>query len=556
MVDGKSNPADPAGARSTENSRRRPRRRRFSSRKDHATGLSEHPGSSAEVRSGEAHSESIGTDASESAPSAMPSEGSPVAAGVRQNHTSDIVDEPHGPEAVTEEDAHVDNLGLRQQRSLLVSQFLAAIERPRRVMSFMWTSPGRITLVAFILVIAILAAGLSVAGNTNNRQTALADLSAQSEPMANATQHLYSALSVADAAANTAFSLGLGTNDSELRADYDDAIAQASIAGTRAAAGVTDVNSDQMQAIIEIQRLVPLYTGLIETARTNSQQGNPVGVTYLIEASELMQSSILPAAAELYRLSSIQVAEERLAQTSLPWVPISGLFAAVLMLVATQWWLTRRTRRLINPGLASATVLMISALGAISIMPITIWRGSDSIRQAPPVELLTEARITAQQTRAAETLDLVNRRSNTGSEFNESTTHVDALIAGAADTAEIVGDTGESLRDQAILDASSALTQWRAAHNQMVDYRDDGNYEAATAIASGDGLEGYSSATAFSELDESLQIAIAESRADLRARIEDARAATAALSSIVVLISIVSTTCVAFGFRQPMLEYL
>lgn len=547
MVDGKSNPADPAGAHSGENPRRRPRRRRFSGRTDHATGLSEHPDSAGQTPTAAA---AAGTS------EPVETEGSPVATGVGQNHTSDIDVEPQDPAAVTEEDAHVDNLGLRHQRGLLVNQFLVAFERPRQVMSFMWTSPGRITLVAFILVIAILAAGLAVAGNTNNRQTALADLSAQSEPMANATQHLYSALSVADAAANTAFSLGLGTNDSELRSDYDDAIAQASIAGTRAAAGVNDVTGEQMQAITEVQRLVPLYTGLIETARTNSQQGNPVGVTYLIEASELMQSSILPAAAELYRLSSVQVAEERLIQTSLPWVPISGLFAAVLMLLGTQLWLTRRTRRLVNPGLASATVLMITALGAISIMPVTVWRGADSIRQAPPVELLTEARITAQQTRAAETLDLVNRRSDTGGEFNESTTRVDALIAEAADTAGIVGDTGESLRDQAILDASSSLTQWRAAHNQMVDYRDAGNYDAATTIASGDGLRGYSSASAFSELDESLQIAIAESRADLRARIEDARAATAALSSIVVLISIVSTTCVAFGFRQPMLEYL
>lgn len=547
MVDGKSNPADPAGAHSGENPRRRPRRRRFSGRTDHATGLSEHPDSAGQTPTAAA---AAGTS------EPVETGGSPVATGVGQNHTSDIDVEPQDPAAVTEEDAHVDNLGLRHQRGLLVNQFLVAFERPRQVMSFMWTSPGRITLVAFILVIAILAAGLAVAGNTNNRQTALADLSAQSEPMANATQHLYSALSVADAAANTAFSLGLGTNDSELRSDYDDAIAQASIAGTRAAAGVNDVTGEQMQAITEIQRLVPLYTGLIETARTNSQQGNPVGVTYLIEASELMQSSILPAAAELYRLSSVQVAEERLIQTSLPWVPISGLFAAVLMLLGTQLWLTRRTRRLVNPGLASATVLMITALGAISIMPVTVWRGADSIRQAPPVELLTEARITAQQTRAAETLDLVNRRSDTGGEFNESTTRVDALIAEAADTAGIVGDTGESLRDQAILDASSSLTQWRAAHNQMVDYRDAGNYDAATTIASGDGLRGYSSASAFSELDESLQIAIAESRADLRARIEDARAATAALSSIVVLISIVSTTCVAFGFRQPMLEYL
>lgn len=548
MVDGNTDPTGPARATSGDPSpRRHPRRRKFSRRKSHDPRLDGLPEGSPQTAA------DIGRD-NGNAPEPTTHLGS-AAIEEAEAKAAEEAGVTASPETVTEEDTHVDALGTQTRRAV-VDRFLAAFDWPQQMLSFLWTSPGRITTVAFVLVIAILAAGLSVVANTNNRQTALADLSAQSEPMANATQHLYSALSVADSSANTAFSLGLGTNDFDLRSDYDDAIAQASIAGTRAAAGITDVTGAQMQEIVEIQRLMPLYTGLIESARTNSRQGNPVGVTYLIEASELMQSEILPAAAELYRLSSMQVAEERVGQTGLPWVPISGLFAAVLMLVATQWWLIRRTRRLINPGLASATVLMIAALGAISVLPITVWRGSDSIRQAPPVELLTEARITAQQTRAAETLDLVNRRTTEAQEFNTSTTTVDELIAEAADTTGGIGENGESVRDQAILDASAALNQWRAAHNQMVDHRNEGDYDAATAIATGEGLDGYSASTAFAELDDSLQVAIAESRADLRARIEDARAATAALSSIVVLISIVSTTCVAFGFRQPMLEYL
>ena len=41
---------------------------------------------------------------------------------------------------------------------------------------------------------------------------------------------------------------------------------------------------------------------LIEIARTNNREGNPVGSSYLSEASGLMQSTILPDAAQLYQV--------------------------------------------------------------------------------------------------------------------------------------------------------------------------------------------------------------------------------------------------------------
>src|SRR5258708_7546357 len=45
---------------------------------------------------------------------------------------------------------------------------------------------------------------------------------------------------------------------------------------------------------------VPVYTGLVETARSDNQQGLPVGAAYLGEASYLMRTRLLPAAKGLY----------------------------------------------------------------------------------------------------------------------------------------------------------------------------------------------------------------------------------------------------------------
>ena len=85
---------------------------------------------------------------------------------------------------------------------------------------------------------------------------------------------------------------------------------------------------------------------------------------------------------------------------------------------------------------------------------------------------------------------------------------------------------------------------------------DRGDYQGAVEAATVEGARPHSSADAFGRLDSALQTAIAEARLDLRAEIEDARQASAALSALVVLLSIAATICVVVGFRHRLLEYL
>ena len=456
---------------------------------------------------------------------------------------------PPAPKDDRDPDERVDDLelggGATTFSTILGERLAPALEYPKRTMSFLLTSPGRLTLAAVVLIVAILAAGLSMSESTNNRQQQLATVSSASEPQANAAQNLYSALTIADAAANTSFSRGGLGSAPQLRKRYDDAIAQATLAGTRAAAGITEVDGESMRNIATVQRLIPVYTGLVESARANARQGHPVGVAYLAEASGLMRSEILPAAAALYGDTSRSVAEDRAKLTGLPWVPLSGLLAAVLLLLFVQWRLTRRNGRLINLGLAAATALMVIALVAVSLATTLSWRGSASFGGSySPVQTLTEARITAQQARSSETLALVRRQPGEVSAFEEAAGTIGDLI-------EESGATGEGVEN-----AAEALREWRRGHADMRARLDRGDYAGAVEAATVEGAQPHSSADAFEDLDAALQTAIADARLDLRAEIEDARQASAALSAAVVLLSILATICVVVGFRHRLLEYL
>lgn len=456
---------------------------------------------------------------------------------------------PPAPKDERDPDERLDDLelgsGTTTFGSILGERMAPALEFPKRTMSFLLTSPGRLTLAAVVLIIAILAAGLSMSQSAANRQEQLATVSSASEPQANAAQNLYSALTIADASANTSFSRGGLDSAPQLRQRYDDAIAQATLAGTRAATGITEVDGESMRNIATVQRLIPVYAGLVESARANARQGHPVGVAYLAEASGLMRNEILPAAAALYEDTSQSVADDRAKLTGLPWVPLSGLLAAVVMLLFVQWRLTRRTGRLFNTGLTAATALMVIAFLAVSFATMLSWRGSATLGGSySPVQTLTEARIAAQQARASETLALVRRQPGEVAAFEEAAMKIGDLI-------EESGETGE-----AAAEATDALQEWRRGHAEMRSRLDRGDYAGAVEAATVEGARPHSSADAFGELDASLQTAIAEARLDLRGEIEDARQASATLSALVVLLSLGAVICVVVGFRHRLLEYL
>ncbi|ODQ43509.1 hypothetical protein [Corynebacterium amycolatum] len=416
----------------------------------------------------------------------------------------------------------------------------------RRSASFLITSPGRLTIVALILIVAILAAGLSMWQTTSQRQQQLTRISQLSEPMANASQNLYASLTIADASANTAFSRGTLNSSQDLVSNFDDVIAQASMSATRAATGIENVDDPEMKDVATVQRLLPVYTGMVETARANARQGNPVSVAYLASASNLMQVQILPAAKSLYERTSTTTNEEQRELSKPPLFPMSGLAAAVLMLLITQWWLTRRTGRLFNVGLFGATMLMAIALVGVGIATTQPWQSNSLFgEQRPDVHALTQVRIDAQQLRASETLGLVRRQPADAESFSQSV----RTLVGELERVDA------NAPDDDVRAAIRGIYSWESGHNLMMEHLSSGDYAGAVRIAT-DVDNASSSATAFNQVDESLQNSIAESRLTARENLDQSRRAIAALSLATVTLTVIAAVLVVFGFRHRLLEYL
>ena len=161
---------------------------------------------------------------------------------------------------------------------------------------FLWTTPGRILTIGVVLSALVIASAFATSTTINDRQQALTTVLNHTEPLSFAAGQLYTTLSVADAAAATAFIAGSEPRD--VRQRYEQAITDASVAVTRASSGLTD--EPMVQLLGRVNAQLSVYTGLVETARTNNRAGNPVGSSYLSEASSLMQTQMLPDAQRLY----------------------------------------------------------------------------------------------------------------------------------------------------------------------------------------------------------------------------------------------------------------
>ncbi len=453
-------------------------------------------------------------------------------------------------------DSQVDSLEspsvTHSTKQIIIDSLGPSAQYLKRIVTFIFTSPGKLTFAAVLLIVAILAAGLAMAQSTANRQEQLAQMSAASEPLSHAAQNLYANLTIADASANTSFSRGSLAGGDQLQQRYADAIAGASLAATRAAAGITDVSSSEMNHIVTIQQQLPVYTGLVESARANARQGHPVGVAYLASASDLMTSEILPSAAALYEQTTAATELDRAKLTRPPLLSLSGILGGIGLLILVQWFLARRTGRLINTGLLTATGLMVLAFIAVAGTTMLTWQFDAGGRNnEAPVETLAEARIIAQQARSQETLNLVRRQASDVSTFQNS----------AADVRDLLAKASRGLSDPNIDVAGNALDGWERTHQQMLNFIDEGDYAAAVEITTnespGNGADGLgSSGKEFQRLDAALQSAIGHARENLRNEIESARQLSAILSTLTVLLTIMAAICVVIGFRNRLLEYL
>jgi len=412
--------------------------------------------------------------------------------------------------------------------------------------SFANTTPGRLLAIGAVLAMLGVLSAFAISTTITERQLQLTNVLDHTEPMAFAAGQLYTTLSVADAAAATA--MISGAEPRAVRQRYEQAITDAAVAVTRASSGLTD------PALVELlgrtNAHLAVYTGLIETARTNNRVGNPVGSSYLSEASALMQQTILPDAQRLYEATSARVDAETTASATIP-APVIIIVAITLLFGAfAHRWLARHTKRRVNVGLV---------IGGLAIAIMIIWvgtalaistAGSRAAKNtaAESLRAVTSLAITAQQARADETLALIRR----GDEDVRKRSYYQRVDQMRDELRDYLGRTN-TVDKSGLAQADQLLQKWRQADERIDDYIRVGNYQAATQVALGTGDD--DSTPAFDKLNDALNQGIQQSRTQLRSDISSARRVLSGTTVGGALLSISAALAVALGLWPRLSEY-
>jgi len=418
------------------------------------------------------------------------------------------------------------------------------------------TTPGRLTVIAVGLVLLALVAGLVATLSVQDRDDTISGVIDHREPLAAASQQVYRSLSDADATAASAF-LSIGTEPPQLRQRYERDIAEAGAALAKAASDAADV-ADAATPVDMLNQQLPVYTGLVETARANNRLGYPVGASYLREASELMRAKLLPAAQDLYRVDTERLIEEQDSATGFPWLATILVVALLAALIVTQVYLTRRTNRLLNVGLVIATAAVVVSLlwGAVALIVQGSLVGSGQDDGSHRVDVLVRARIAALQARADETLTLVAR--GDGAAYEKDFGANAAQLVGPDGKGGLLGEARGLIQggDGAgkVADATKAANDWLKAHQQVRAQDDAGQYQEAVDFAVlEDKTDG--SAPAFRRLDDSLQAAIDVGRQEFLDDTHNGDRALTLLAPGLAVLAIVAAAGVTMGIRERLREY-
>ncbi|MEE3851502.1 hypothetical protein VZC37_14245 [Gordonia sp. LSe1-13] len=422
------------------------------------------------------------------------------------------------------------------------------------------TSPGKLILILVVLALACLGTGLYASTTLENRTQTLRLMIDRTEPLAEASQVLYSSLSIADASANSAFISG-GLESPELRTRYSDALATASSSLVIAAGSAEDVGSAptstaEREIDADLNTLaisIPVYSGLVEVARTNNRLGNPVGSAYLGEASSLMQERILPAAQRLYQRRSMAIADPQSALTKPPWGVYIALIALIIGLVMTTRYLARRTRRRFNIGVLSALIAVVVGtvwLLTSGLMSVAATNNA-RIDGSAPLRELTSARILTQQARSAETLSLVRRgdQDDLDRTFADTTAAIERLLD------RVDGNRGDSsaVTDAQLYNANYVLDRWRELDAQVRQEMANGNFAAARTMTVGDGR--LTTAQAYRDLDRALTDTITTTRLEFRDDINTAQRVLGFTGTGILVLTLFAGAAVVIGLIPRIREY-
>jgi hypothetical protein len=314
------------------------------------------------------------------------------------------------------------------------------------------------------------------------------------------------------------------------------------------------------QDVALLNAQIPVYAGLVETARSNNRLGFPVGAAYLRQASSLMRSQILPATNRLYQLEDSQLRRRYAsagAGVDTAGVAVTALIALVV-LIAVQIWMTVRTRRLFNLPLVAATVCVAAVAGwtlidfsqSHSALSRAKQTGSD------PVEVLSRARALTLQAEGDENLTLVAR--GTGQAFVADFQSVTNQLGGPSGHGGLLAQAAQLTVGQpsAAAQVNRAVTAYQsylALHTQIRGADDGGNFTKAVGLAIGSAPS--DQYPAFVTLDTALSQALDAEQGQFVTHGADARSPLDPIRYGIPVLILVAAALAVAGIQQRVNDY-
>ncbi len=426
----------------------------------------------------------------------------------------------------------------------------------RGMRSRLGTTPGRLRLAAALLLVGAIVFGALAASAVSARRQAAHSVATDTEPLLVTAEGLYASLSDADATAATTFLTG-GLEPPARRERYAGDVRAAS--GEFATLAQQAGGSAQARAAVRtVARQLPVYSGLVETARADNRQGFPVGAAYLRRASMLMREELLPAAGRLYEVEARRLSGDYRSGVS------TGTLLAVIavvcgmlgLLAVIQVFLARLTHRIFNVPMALATALAF-ALGVWMIVGLIGEQNALGRAQrtgSDPVQVLSAARILALRAQGDEGLALVARGGGEASLADFDV--VMRRLGSSGEPASLLGEAAVIARRSgsaaAIERLSASTARYLAVHRHVVALESNGRFDDAVNLAVGSRSQELSLADALNS-DLVREISTAQQRFGGAAG--EATSALAGLWLAIGLLSVLFAGLALYGLLQRLGEY-
>jgi hypothetical protein len=364
------------------------------------------------------------------------------------------------------------------------------------------------------LVLLSLAWGAFGGWVATQHSSAADSLVSTDERLSLEARQMFQSIGDADATITAAFLASPRPPRGQLqRYEADLATAHSDLSGLQAAGG-SPVTRD---ALARLGAGLSAYSGYVGETTVGYATGYPLtGGSFLQVASEEAHLVLLPAANTVFTQENEALNAASGQATGLPTMLAAFVLAVVTAFAfyRAQRWLTRRTNRVLSPGLVLASLLLVISVIWLAAGFVAARSDLDGgiAHGSAPVQSLALASIDVQQIRGDAVLNTISRSGSTSFQTDFLKTSKDVgpgsgSLLGAAAAAQQAGGQGTALVSTAERDA----TAWYAANNQVYLLNSKANYAAERDLIVGSASG--STATGYSLLEGDITKAIAADQA-------------------------------------------